>query len=191
MIPEHAKKVFSGILFDIYQWEQTLYDGSTTTFERAVRRAGGAQVIAVTKDHSILLCEQSQPDSETVYPSLPGGRLNPGEDHLTAAKRELLEETGFTSTDFKEFLRTPQFGHVLIDRRIFIARDAERTHEPNIDAGGERISCRLLSFEAFLELGRDPRFYDELLKPVLLEAFYNPISKQALADQLGIPLATS
>ncbi|KKP89624.1 MAG: NUDIX hydrolase [Candidatus Moranbacteria bacterium GW2011_GWC2_37_73] len=28
LIPEHAKKVFSGTFFDVYQWEQEMFDGS-------------------------------------------------------------------------------------------------------------------------------------------------------------------
>src|SRR5215467_9321922 len=33
LIPEHAERVFQGKIFDVYQWPQKLYDGSTATFE--------------------------------------------------------------------------------------------------------------------------------------------------------------
>lgn len=33
-IPDHAKCVFKGVIFDVYQWEQKLYNGTTTTFEK-------------------------------------------------------------------------------------------------------------------------------------------------------------
>ena len=32
-IPENAKKVFTGQVFDVYQWEQEMFDGSKATFE--------------------------------------------------------------------------------------------------------------------------------------------------------------
>jgi hypothetical protein len=31
-LPEGATKVFSGISYDIYQWQQLLYDGSYATY---------------------------------------------------------------------------------------------------------------------------------------------------------------
>ena len=33
-IPENAKRVFKGIIFDVYQWEQELYNGSKAVFEK-------------------------------------------------------------------------------------------------------------------------------------------------------------
>ncbi|MFI5240529.1 MAG: hypothetical protein ACHQUB_02375, partial [Candidatus Saccharimonadia bacterium] len=56
-IPENADKVFSGILFDVYQWPQTLYDGKEVTFE-AVSRRPTVQVIAVKGDEIVLLHEE-------------------------------------------------------------------------------------------------------------------------------------
>ena len=71
-IPAHAKKVFSGIRFEIFQWEQELYDGSTTTFERA-RFHDGAFVIPILPDGNILLTKQEQPARAGSFYSLPGG----------------------------------------------------------------------------------------------------------------------
>lgn len=36
-IPENAKLVFKGKIFDTYQWEQEMYDGSRVTFEKIKR----------------------------------------------------------------------------------------------------------------------------------------------------------
>jgi ADP-ribose pyrophosphatase len=59
-IPKHAKKVFSGIIFDVYHWEQELYDGTSTTFE-ALKRRGTAIVLPILYNGNILLCIQEQP----------------------------------------------------------------------------------------------------------------------------------
>ena len=37
-LPENAKLVFKGVLFDTWQWEQELFDGSYSTFEVVVRK---------------------------------------------------------------------------------------------------------------------------------------------------------
>ncbi len=33
LIPDHATCVFRGMLFDVYQWQQEMFDGSIETFE--------------------------------------------------------------------------------------------------------------------------------------------------------------
>ena len=56
-IPEHAKKVFEGVLFDVYQWEQECFDGSHATFE-AVERLGSVNVIPVVGDKILINDEE-------------------------------------------------------------------------------------------------------------------------------------
>lgn len=45
-IPSHAVKVFSGVIFDVYQWQQELFNGETATFE-ALRRPSTVVIIPV------------------------------------------------------------------------------------------------------------------------------------------------
>jgi len=33
LVPEEAKLVFKGIIYDVYQWEQKMFDGTFSTFE--------------------------------------------------------------------------------------------------------------------------------------------------------------
>lgn len=85
-VPSQAKRVFKGIIFDVYQWEQELFDGSKQTFEM-LKRPDTVEVIAV-KDGSILMSRQSQPNKHDFF-SLFGGRVEPDEEPLAAAQREL------------------------------------------------------------------------------------------------------
>ena len=94
-IPSHAKLVFKGVLFDTYQWEQQMYDGSIRIFEK-IKRADCAIVIAITVDKKILISKQEQPGKPEFY-GFFGGMMEDGEDPLEAARRELLEESGFAS----------------------------------------------------------------------------------------------
>jgi hypothetical protein len=45
-IPSHAHKVFSGVIFDVYQWDQELFNGKIATFE-AIQRPSTVIVIPV------------------------------------------------------------------------------------------------------------------------------------------------
>ena len=69
-IPDNAKKVFTGITYDVYQWEQKMFDGTYSTFEILKRRLG-VQVIVVIKD-KILLLKEEQP-GKGKFISLVGG----------------------------------------------------------------------------------------------------------------------
>jgi len=61
----------SGILFDVYQWDQELFDGSTTTFE-AVRRIPSVQILATTPERELILLREEQP-YVGAFVAVPGG----------------------------------------------------------------------------------------------------------------------
>lgn len=97
-IPDHAERVFAGVLFDVYQWQQQMYDSTTQTFEK-LKRPDTVIVFAVLDDGRIVLTRQEQPGKKP-FIGAAGGRVDDGEDILEAAKRELLEETGYKADDW-------------------------------------------------------------------------------------------
>ena len=54
-------------------------------------------IIALTKDEEIVLIEQYRQGAEEITLEVPSGMIDSGEEPLATAKRELLEETGFSS----------------------------------------------------------------------------------------------
>src|SRR5258708_6669738 len=99
LLPPQAKRVFKGVIFDVYQWPQKMFNGSFETFEM-LKRPDTIQVIAV-KDDKIVVLEEEQPDRGPFF-GLPGGRNDhEDESELEAAKREVREETGFTFKTWK------------------------------------------------------------------------------------------
>ncbi|MFT4282899.1 MAG: NUDIX hydrolase [Candidatus Woesearchaeota archaeon] len=139
MIPKHAKKVFEGVLFRVYQWEQEMFDGSFETFE-AIKRLPGVQIIAVKEDEFIFL-KESQPHRGS-FLSLSGGMFDSwNEDPLDAARRELLEETGF-SGDFSKFMTINFGGKIDWPVHYFICKiKKEDKSKVNLDAG-EKIKVQ-------------------------------------------------
>src|SRR5438105_1960514 len=100
LIPKQAKKVFTGQIYNVYHWEQPLFDGTTATFEM-LGRPDTIQVLAI-KDHQLVVLNEEQPNSGRAFYGLPGGRHDvPEETELDAAKREMLEETGMTFKTWK------------------------------------------------------------------------------------------
>lgn len=174
-IPVEAKKVFSGKIFDVYQWEQKMFDGSTQTFER-LRRPNTAQVIAVVGD-KILIQDEEQPDAVSAFPSIPGGRCDVGEESLDSAKRELLEETGYVSDDWELWKEVNPVGKMEWTVYTYIARNCRQEGVPHLDAG-ERITSRLVTFDEFLALSDEASFYSPELVPAMLRMRLNPEHKE-------------
>jgi ADP-ribose pyrophosphatase len=61
----------------------------------AVAQPDYVAVLAITPDRRVLLVRQYRPAIERFSLELPAGMVDPNEDPLETAKRELLEETGY------------------------------------------------------------------------------------------------
>jgi ADP-ribose pyrophosphatase len=183
-IPDNAKKVFEGVIFDVYQWEQEMFDGTTATFER-LDRSDTAEVIAITKEGNILLERERQPDNENAFVSLPTGRIERGEDSLVGAKRELLEETGFVTDNWSVFEQYEPATKLRWMIHVYIAKDVEKIQEPELDAG-EEIEVFEVDFDRFLEMvdKRELRHVAAPLREKCIRASYHEPSKQELKQLL-------
>lgn len=176
-IPPHARMVFKGILFEVWQWEQKMFDGSTETFER-LKRPHTAQIIA-TFGGRILTLKEEQPDSEGIFVSIPGGRVDEGEEPLAGAQRELREETGYESNDWQLWFEIDPASKIEWTVYTLIARNCRKVTEPHLDAG-ERISTAFVSFDEFLALSDDEGFYAKEIVERLLRARANESEKSRL-----------
>ncbi|MCX6779715.1 MAG: NUDIX hydrolase [Candidatus Magasanikbacteria bacterium] len=146
-IPKQAKKVFTGEIFDIYQWPQKMFDGSTATFEM-ISRVDTVQIIA-TKGNKIIMGNEVQPGMKRGL-SLLGGRCDADEPSLKAAKRELKEESGLASKNWKLIHRYHPLIKMDWEMFLYIARDCQIVSKPHLDAG-EKIDLVEISFEEFVD----------------------------------------
>lgn len=182
-IPADAEKVFSGILYDVYHWQQQRFDGTTATYERLKRR-DSVVIVPVTTDGKIVLTKMRQPGTDE-YLAVPCGGVDAGEEPEKAAARELFEETGYESQELELW-----FSHQVEHRVdwaifVFIARGCHKKREPAAD-GGEQSKPYLVSFEEFLQTVIRPEFQNINLAQPLLAAALDPAAMAQLKKRFGL-----
>lgn len=108
-------------------------------------------VIALTDDAEIVLVEQFRQAVRETRLEFPAGTIEAGESPLAAIQRELLEETGFASDDWRLLGTAPVFPAWQGNRlHSFLALGARQVAAPSPDPG-EAIRRRRLPFLEFLE----------------------------------------
>ena len=110
--------MFSGLIFDVNRIHVTLPNGHESARD-VVRHRGAVAVVALTDDGRICLVRQYRTALDRVTVEIPAGKLDPGEDPLTCAKRELLEETGMVAVRMA-FLTTLATTPGFTDERIHL-----------------------------------------------------------------------
>lgn len=93
-----------------------------------------AIVLAVTEDDEFLCFRQTKYAVEGTTLATVGGMLEPDEKPIDAAKRELLEETGYESTHWVSlgsYILDPSRG--IATMHLFLALNAKQITEPNSD----------------------------------------------------------
>lgn len=151
LVPDSADKVFKGIVFDVYQWEQELYDGSHAKFEM-LKRVDTVSAICVVDDRIVVLDEEQPLRGRKL--SFPGGRVDPDDKSTQAAiQREVHEETGYSFKNWKLIkVFQPQVKNEYFIH-IFIAFDVIGLDAAHVDPG-EKIEVKLLDFDSVKELTR-------------------------------------
>lgn len=144
LIPDNAKRVFKGIIFDVYQWQQERFDGTMATFEM-LKRPDTIEVLAI-KDDKIVAVNDQQP-GRSMQLMLPGGRHDrPEQTELECAKRELLEEIGMVFRDWRLIRVLQPLGKIEHFIYTFLATEFVEQHQASPDPGGEIIEIKELSF---------------------------------------------
>ena len=99
----------------------------------------GAAVLALTAAKQVILVKQFRPGPEEILMELPGGNVDAQENPLEAAKRELLEETGY-SGEVEAIGSHFDCANSSRIRNAFVATNCHKTSEPHPEED-ERLEC--------------------------------------------------
>lgn len=184
-IPSEAKKVFVGVMFETFQWEQEMYNGTFQTFEK-LRRADTVLIVAVTERGTFLLLDQEQPNKSR-FLGFAGGQVHTGEEIEVAAHRELLEETGYISNDLVLLSAGQPISKIDWSVYLFVARNCKKIAKQALDAG-EKITVLEKTFDEIVHAIINNELYDIEFSSIVLRALLDPAKMQSLQEKLTNPL---
>ncbi|TDM04302.1 NUDIX hydrolase [Macrococcus carouselicus] len=107
--------IYQGRMLKLEKQTVELPNGRQTTRE-VVKHPGAVAILAV-KDDQILLIKQFRKAMDETLIEVPAGKVEAGEERMTTARRELIEETGLQAesmTLLHEFYVSPGFCDELI-----------------------------------------------------------------------------
>jgi 8-oxo-dGTP pyrophosphatase MutT (NUDIX family) len=109
-------------------------------------------IIALTPENEIILVEQYRAGIDRLTLELPGGMVDAGESAEEAAKREMLEETGYSSENWSYLGKVSSNPAILSNyTHLYLAEASEKTAQQHTE-GNEDIEVHTLPLDRFLEL---------------------------------------
>ena len=117
-----------------------------------------ANILALTKNQEAVLVRQYRHGVEEVLWEIPGGVVEDDEDPLDGVKRELLEETGYTASEFIQVGKiypNPSFQTNTV--YCFLALNAEKVAEQHLD-DGEDIEVHLVPLDELIAMTKRGEF---------------------------------
>lgn len=140
-------------------------------------------VIALTPNREVVLVEQLRHGINQHTIEIPGGCVEPGEQPIAAARRELLEETGFEAKTLRQ-IGEVQANPAMQSMRCttFLATDAVRSAAPQLDPG-EDITVRVEPLAAVLRMVRE----GVIAHALVVSAFAHLLLEEQFPERAAIP----
>jgi ADP-ribose pyrophosphatase len=95
-----TRAVFDGVLLKVHEDRVLLPDG-TASIREYIRHPGAVLILAQGPDGALLFVRQFRYALGRGVLELPAGRIDPDEELLACAQRELREETGYRAKEWR------------------------------------------------------------------------------------------
>ena len=154
-----GEKVYGGVLLHVHRDSVRLPGGGSATREY-IDHPGAVAIVPLLDDGLVLLERQFRYPMGKVMVEIPAGKIDPGEDPLDTARRELLEETGRVAGDWRHLGTIhPLVAYSNEHIELFLATGLSVAQDPSLDHG-EFLETFTLPFAEALEWVRDGRITD-------------------------------
>lgn len=168
-VQTESQEIFDGVILHLFKDTVRLPNGNPATRE-VIRHVGAVGVIPITDDGKVIIERQFRYPLDRVVTEIPAGKLDSfTEERLSAAKRELEEETGYTAKEWLpmgDYYPTPAY----CDERItlYLARGLE-LGQRHLDED-EFLNFEAVPLSALLEDVMEGRITDGKTQVALLKA---------------------
>ncbi len=154
----HSEQVLNGDFLDVRRDIVRLPDGSEASREYVIH-PGAVMIVAQLGDGQLVLERQFRYPVQSVMIEFPAGKLDAGESSLACARRELLEETGYTAREWaKAGVLHPVISYSTEFIDIWFARGLT-LHQRKLDAG-EFLDVFTASEATLLDMSRSGQLTD-------------------------------
>ncbi len=158
---EHAvssKTVYRGKLLHVLEDEVRLSDGRGTRREY-IRHPGAVVIVPFLDRDTVVLVRQFRYPLARHFLEIPAGKIDPGEEPLQTARRELQEECGYEAGEWRHLTTLhPCIGYSDEHIELYLAR--ELTHVDSAPEDGESIEILTPHFGEALDWIRTGRITD-------------------------------
>ena len=150
--------IHKGKVFELIRENVTLENGTTTDVE-FIEHPGATAVIPFLDDNRIVLLKQYRHALKKYIWEIPAGTLDPQEEIISCAKRELIEETGYSAGRWHRLGEiTPVPGYSNERIHIFLATELQPADQ-NLDED-EVIQVQAVDFLKAFEMIGDGEIQD-------------------------------
>ena len=143
---EQRQRVFDGYV-QIEHRTYRLPDGRESEWD-VIEGSRTVAAVARTREGDFIIVRQFRVGPNRVLGEVPGGYVDPGEDVIDAAARELREETGYVAGSITHLARTWLSARAEVERHIVLADDCTIDGAPTPDRD-EITEVVLLGPDAF------------------------------------------
>jgi ADP-ribose pyrophosphatase len=123
------------------------------------------QVVALTTDGKMVMIRQYRHGTQETLLEIPGGSTDPEDqkNSLSAAKRELLEETGYESDDWELIgSHSPNPALMSNDMHVYLAKNCKKVAEQQLDPF-EDLDVELLPAQDVLNMAEGGKIRHSLV----------------------------